>query len=558
MVTQKARINLPIILLSLGLSAVLLGACSPPTVPITPLISTSSPEISITKTSSPTAFQPIQATITPDRVTVWISPALPPALRESLELLSHGGRDYVELVEDQAQARVRVEPDADLPLSEWVYAFVAPFPTVQDQGSLDGLREVWTGGSAGTVRVYASASTTAAMVGILGLPAEGERNVVAKNDLLEIAWTTRSAFALIPFEDIEPRWKVLELDGISPIDKDFDLLSYPLMVQFGLSGDPLDIAIMAEVLDWPSTNMDPDRMTVLVMTGTTALTRSTAWKMNIHGATYPGEKIGHWLREADLAHVSHEVAFTESCPPPDPFQASLIFCSDPRHLVLLEDIGVDLVELTGNHVMDYGQEAFLHSLEQYHQRGWLTFGGGGDLEDALQAALVEHNGNRLAFLGCNAVGPSGAWATSTSPGAAPCNTDRLLPEVERLRAEGYQLIFTFQWAEGSVIVPAQMAAFREVIDAGAVIVSGSQAHLPLGIEFYGDGFIHYGLGNLFFDQMQSLKLRQELIDRHVFYDGRYINTELLTAILEDYSQPRPMTPVERADFLSDIFTASGW
>lgn len=536
----------------------LLGACSPPTRVSTLLISTSSPVISIDDTPSPTAFQPIQATATPDRVTVWISPAIPTALREPLELLNQGGKDYVVLVEDQSQARVRVEPGADLSMAEWVYAFVAPFPTIQDQGSLDGLSQVWTGGSGGTVRLYASASTAAAMVGILGSPVEGGLNVVPKNDLLEIAWTARPAFALIPFEDIEPRWKVLELDGNSPIHNDFDLLSYPLVVQFGLSGDPSDVAFLRDVLDWPSTNMDPDRMTVLVMTGTTALTRSTAWKMNIHGATYPGEKIGHWLREADLAHVSHEVPFTESCPPPDPFQTGLIFCSDPRHLALLEEIGVDLVELTGNHVMDFGQEAFLYSLKQYRQRGWLTFGGGGDLEDALQAALVEHNGNRLAFLGCNAAGPSGAWATLTSPGAAPCNTDRLLPEVERLRAEGYQLIFTFQWAEGSIILPAQMAAFRDMIDAGAVIVSGSQAHLPLGMEFYGDGFIHYGLGNLFFDQMQSLELRQELIDRHVFYNGRYINTELLTAILEDYSQPRPMTPEERADFLSDIFTDSGW
>lgn len=535
-----------------------LGACSPPTRVSTLLISTSSPVISIDETPSPTAFQPIQATATPDWVTVWISPAIPTALREPLELLNQGGEDYVELVEDQAQARVRVEPGADLSIAEWVYAFVAPFPTIQDQGSLDGLRQVWTGGSDGTVRLYASASTTAAMVGILGLPAEGGLNVVLKNDLLEIAWTARPAFALIPFEEIEPRWKVLELDGNSPIHNDFDLLSYPLVVQFGLSGDPSDVAFLREVLDWPSTNLDPDRMTVLVMTGTTALTRSTAWKMNIHGVTYPGEEIGHWLREADLAHVSNEVPFTESCPPPDPFQTSLLFCSDPRHLALLEEIGVDLVELTGNHVMDFGQEAFLDSLEQYRQRGWLTFGGGEDLEDALQAALVEHNGNRLAFLGCNAVGPSGAWATLTSPGAAPCNTDRLYPEVERLRAEGYQPIFTFQWAEGSIILPAQMAAFRDMIDAGAVIVSGSQAHLPLGMEFYGDGFIHYGLGNLFFDQMQSLELRQELVDRHVFYDGRYINTELLTAMLEDYSQPRPMTPVERADFLSELFTASGW
>jgi hypothetical protein len=44
----------------------------------------------------------------------------------------------------------------------------------------------------------------------------------------------------------------------------------------------------------------------------------------------------------------------------------------------------------------------------------------------------------------------------------------------------------------------------------------------------------------------------------VFYDGRYISTELLTAMLEDYSRPRPMTEAERATFLSDYFYYSGW
>lgn len=119
-------------------------------------------------------------------------------------------------------------------------------------------------------------------------------------------------------------------------------------------------------------------------------------------------------------------------------------------------------------------------------------------------------------------------------------------------------MITFQWAEGSIVLPAQRVAFRDVVDSGAVIVSGSQAHQSLGMEFYGSAFIHYGLGNLFFDQMQSLSMRQELIDRHVFYNGKHISTELLTAILEDYAQPRPMTPSERASFLSDIFKISGW
>jgi hypothetical protein len=364
--------------------------------------------------------------------------------------------------------------------------------------------------------------------------------------------------AVVPFEALEPRWKVFELDGDSPIRIDFNQATYPLIISFGLSGEPESVSGLREILDWPATNRDQGRLTVVVMTGTTALTRATAWMMEIHGISFPGEKVGDWLREADFTHISNEVSFTETCPPPDPIQAELRFCSAPEYLQLLEEIGADMIELTGNHVLDWGEEAFLNSLNEYRQRGWLYFGGGENLTEAKQAVRVEHNGNKLAFLGCNEVGPSYAWATSTTPGAASCNEDHLSKEIELLREEGYLPIFTYQWAEGASVLPAQMAAFRETIDAGAVIVSGSQAHQPLGFEFYQGGFVHYGLGNLFFDQMQSLELRQEFIDRHVFYDGRHISTELLTAILEDYAQPRPMTPDERAPFLAKIFKSSGW
>ena len=52
--------------------------------------------------------------------------------------------------------------------------------------------------------------------------------------------------------------------------------------------------------------------------------------------------------------------------------------------------------------------------------------------------------------------------------------------------------------------------------------------------------------------------RQEFIDRHVFYDGRYIGTELLTAELEDYAPAAADDPEERAAFLAEYFAASGW
>lgn len=52
--------------------------------------------------------------------------------------------------------------------------------------------------------------------------------------------------------------------------------------------------------------------------------------------------------------------------------------------------------------------------------------------------------------------------------------------------------------------------------------------------------------------------RREFIDRHVFYDGKYVGVELLTAMLEDFSRPRPMNERERAQFLSEYFYYSGW
>jgi len=107
--------------------------------------------------------------------------------------------------------------------------------------------------------------------------------------------------------------------------------------------------------------------------------------------------------------------------------------------------------------------------------------------------------------------------------------------------------------------PNQEQDFRRVARAGAVVVSGSQAHQPQAFEFVDGSLIHYGLGNLFFDQYDiSEACRQGFIDRHVFYDGRYIGSELVTIQFVDYARPRLMTDQERQDVLRTVFRASGW
>ena len=270
------------------------------------------------------------------------------------------------------------------------------------------------------------------------------------------------------------------------------------------------------------------------------------------------------LRDADILHVSNEIPFTETCPKPFANlqnDANLVFCSKPEYIQLLEAIGTDVVELTGDHFRDWGADAMLYTIDMYNQRGWQYYGGGTDLADGMQPALFEHNGNKIAFIGCNAKPPGYATASATSPGAVHCDMDAMAKVVKEVTADGYLPIFTFQHLEyyTYTINENLVEDFEKAADAGAVIVSGSQAHQPHALEFYKGATLHYGLGNLFFDQYnEGFPQRQAFMDRHVFYDGRYINTELLTIMFIDMARPRLMTADERANLLETVFAASGW
>jgi hypothetical protein len=404
-----------------------------------------------------------------------------------------------------------------------------------------------------------SAETLRALQTWWGLPGKDAVQVVEAGSLLENAWAEMPSWAVIPFEEIQPRWKVLRIDGQSPLDKNFAADQYPLALPVHLNGTEDALAAVSEI-SLPA-NRDPQKLTVLVMTGVTALTRNFAIVMEEKGITYPLEQIGPWLAEADLTHISNEVSFHEGCPQPAPGRGNQRFCSHPKYIELLEAAGANVIELTGNHNMDWGPEPFLMSLDMYRQRGWQVYGGGENREESQKPAFITHNDNRIVFLGCSPAGPENVWAEGKRPGAAPCAMDQLELQVEQLSAQGYLPIVTFQAIESEWYVPsvAQGAPnFRRMARAGAVIVSGSQSHFPQTMTFIGDSFIHYGLGNLFFDQMNLLQMRQGFIDRHVFYNGKYLGVELLTTLMEDLAQPRPMTAEEREVLLNKVFSLSNW
>jgi len=216
-----------------------------------------------------------------------------------------------------------------------------------------------------------------------------------------------------------------------------------------------------------------------------------------------------------------------------------------------------VVELTGNHILDWGIDPFVYTLNLYKAQNLPYYGGGINQDEARKPLLFEDHGNKIALMGCSPAGPKDVWATSNQPGSARCDYDYIAGQITDLKSKGYQVVFTFQHIELENYHPTslQRVDFHHVADLGATIVSGSQSHFPQFMVFKGDSFIHYGLGNTFFDQMMDGN-RRAFIDRHVFYNGKYISTELVSVILEDYARLRLMTDEERHVFLTDIFDAS--
>ncbi|MCD4801325.1 MAG: CapA family protein [Anaerolineales bacterium] len=520
-----------------------------------------------TPTIQPEHTVDLPPTATPDLPsTIWIDPLFPDAVHELFSVSPE-----FAVLHNQQDASLTLSLKSGFPFGTWTYLLVSPFPSLVEGLNSSDLLSFWqTGSSSSSFPFYElalSEETRDALTLLWGEPDPGVLLILEPDLILPALWSEPESIGVIPFEQLNPYWKVLSLDDQNPLHHDFIPDLYDLTLPFFISSlsPPLESLLPDDLL----VNFDSSKLTTIALTGVTALVRDTAFIMEEKGLLYPAEEIRSLLENADITHISNEVPFAEDCPTPDSNQSSLYFCSKDEYLQLLEILGTDIVELSGDHFGDWGPEAMLHSLDLYHKLNWLTYGGGETLEKGLKPVFIEHNGNQFAFIGCNGkVHDRYATASATNPGASRCDFEWMQAEITRLNDQGYLVIATMQHEEIDSFYPVaiQQWDFRRLADAGAVIVSGSQAHHPQAFELNGTSLIHYGLGNLFFDQWylaqynpdDHINKDKSFIDLHHFYNGSYINTQLITLQFVDNARPRLMTPSERNIFLSEVFQASTW
>lgn len=218
----------------------------------------------------------------------------------------------------------------------------------------------------------------------------------------------------------------------------------------------------------------------------------------IHGVL--DGKIRQEIEEADLFMVNQEFPFTDRGTPAADKQFTFRIPTDRVHI--LTEMGIDMVTLANNHILDYGEEGLLDSCEVLDEAGILHVGAGKNLDEARKLKTVRTGGKTIGFLGTSRVYMDGSWAAGAGhPGVfSTYDSRQAVADIKAARESCDYLVVYVHWGAEKETVPKdyQRTMGREYIDAGADLVIGSHPHVLQEIEYYKGKPIVHSLGNFVF------------------------------------------------------------
>lgn len=340
---------------------------------------------------------------------------------------------------------------------------------------------------------------------------------------------------LIPVSELDFSDKLLSLNGKYYLDEFKTGAVYRIM-NFKSEKFRDEIwPLISDMMDktFPGT----DTVLTFAQTGVTALSRGMHTKLkSVKDAKYFAELIGPYLSSFDITHTSNESSFTD-------LAADRNICSDKAFFDTLLAIGLDVVELTGNHNQDCGNQAALDSIDMYEQNNIKIVGGGRNAEEAKKPLELSQKGTNITMLGFNQ--STGGATKGATPGANQYYEDVAAAQIKEAKDRGDFVIVDVQYYECASYASEyedpicdkanssagdQVGFFRHLIDLGADVVVGTSAHQTQTYELYGDGVIYYGLGNLFFDQVWWPGTTRSFILAHYFYNGKLLQTKIVGTV----------------------------
>lgn len=230
------------------------------------------------------------------------------------------------------------------------------------------------------------------------------------------------------------------------------------------------------------------------------------------------------LQGADIAFGQLETTFA----------AGGVRAPQARHAVLarpdgadaLARAGFDVISLAGNHVLDWGNDAFFETVANLERAGIRPVGAGANIAEARRpVSFTLEDGSTLALLAYSSILPQSYWADERRPGCAPMRAFTHYEQIEhdqpgtppRIRSwphpddlaalqadiraakqEHDVVVVSLHWGIHFVratIAEYQPVVARAAVEAGADAILGGHAHILKGVEMIDTVPVFYSLCN---------------------------------------------------------------
>lgn len=205
--------------------------------------------------------------------------------------------------------------------------------------------------------------------------------------------------------------------------------------------------------------------------------------------------------------------------------------------ILYQQLGVDLLLLANNHIMDWSKEGLFHTMERLKGMGIAYIGAGKDQDSADQVYYREISGKTLGFYAVAekefSIADAGkAGANGYIPGITAGRIQEIKKQCDFLIVFYHGGRELYQYPS-----PDQQARCRDMADHGADLVICQHSHCIGAFEHYKNSDIFYGQGNFVFGEPDAEVCEHSILLK--IYPGERLAIETVPVRRKDHQVQLP-------------------
>jgi len=214
------------------------------------------------------------------------------------------------------------------------------------------------------------------------------------------------------------------------------------------------------------------------------------------------------------------------------FNDNLTFAGNENFITFLKYCGINVVNIANNHILEYGEHGFKHTIEILQNNRMNIIGRYNNpifnyYKDDLKISIASFN----------------AINDIINPQLyQDYNVDTVLEYIDKMKDSDFKIL-VFHWGNEYINIPTyeQIEHAKLFIDSGADIIIGHHPHVIQPIMEYKNGIICYSLGNFLFDMTYRKNVQVGLTVKFLLEKGHkpiyqvkgiYINKNFTPIIMD--------------------------